>query len=254
MNTTATVEPCALITGGGGGIGAATAQRLSRDGWAIVLVDRSAEAAEAALASLDGAGHLALGVDVSDAGGVAAAIDEAARHGLRLSGVVNCAGTITRSEAEEFDVEAWRREIDIHLTGSMLMAQAAFPHLRATGGAVVNIASIGAILGLPGRLAYTTAKAGILGLTQTLAAEWGRKGIRVNAVAPGYVSTEMVKSGLRSGRLSEDRLTERTPLGRLAEPDEIAAVIAFLLSADASYVNGATIRVDGGLTIDGKFD
>lgn len=137
----------------------------------------------------------------------------------------------------------------------MLFSQAAYPQLRASaGGSIVNVASIGAILGLPGRLAYTTAKAGILGLTRTLASEWGRTGVRVNAVAPGYVKTEMVESGIRSGNLDQGILTERTSLGRLAEPEEIAAVIAFLLSSDASYVNGATIRVDGGLTIDGKFD
>lgn len=245
-----------LITGAGGGIGSATASRLSDDGYRIVAIDRYLEPATKTIDGLSGSGHTAAEVDVCAEDEVEALVARLTAAGHRFSGVVNCAGTLTRSPAETFTVDAWRRELDVHLTGAMIICRAVFTHLvRAEGlGSIVNIASVGSTFGLPGRLAYATAKSGIMGMTRTLASEWGRRGIRVNAVAPGYVATEMVKSGLRTGSLSEATLTSRTPLGRLASPDEIASSISFLLSRDASFVNGAMLRVDGGLTIDGNFE
>jgi NAD(P)-dependent dehydrogenase (short-subunit alcohol dehydrogenase family) len=245
-----------LITGAGGGIGSATARRLSDDGYRIVAIDRYLAPAEETVRGLSGSGHAAAEVDVCSEEDVTTLIAQLTAEGHRFTGVVNCAGTITRSPAETFTVDAWRRELDVHLTGAMVISRAVFtPLLQADGlGSIVNIASVGSTFGLPGRLAYATAKSGIMGMTRTLASEWGRRGIRVNAVAPGYVATEMVKSGLRSGSLSEATLTGRTPLGRLAHPDEIASSISFLLSRDASFVNGAMLRVDGGLTIDGNFE
>src|SRR5699024_10028577 len=128
---------------------------------------------------------------------------------------------------------------------------AAFGLLTANSGAsIVNIASVGSTFGLPGRAAYSTAKSGIVGMTRTLAVEWGKHSIRVNAVAPGYVNTAMVRSGLESGTLDAGKLLGRTPLGRLAEPIDIAKAIAFLISDDASFVQGEVLKVDGGLTID----
>lgn len=243
-----------LITGGGGGIGAATARELSEQGVRVVILDRSLEAAETCTASLHGQGHVAAAVDVCDRDAVYGLVQKLVQEGHEISGLVNCAGTITRGAAEQFDVEAWRKELDIHLTGSMLISQAAFDELAARNGSIVNLASVGAILGLYGRLAYSTAKAGILGLTRTLASEWGRAGVRVNAVAPGYVMTPMVESGLKNGTLDQSKLVDRIPLGRLAEPEEIASAIVFLLSKRASYFNGSVLCADGGLTIDGKFD
>lgn len=248
-----------LVTGAAQGIGAETARVLAARGWRIITADLNGQAANAATQALDDAfpvsgGHLGVAVDVSDEASVAALFGAVSKYTDSLQGLVNGAGIIVRGAAEDYDTVQWSRQIEIHLTGAFLLARGAFPLLTAQpGGSIVNIASVGSTFGLPGRIAYSTAKSGILGFTRTLAAEWGGRGIRVNAVAPGYVATEMVKSGLRSGSLSQERLFDRTPLGRLAEPREIGTAIAFLLSDDASFVNGAVLKVDGGLTIDGTF-
>ena len=248
----------ALITGGAQGIGANVAHTLANRGWRVLVADLNEGPAKELADELNGscpaaAPHLGFGVDVADEDSVLNLFTALSSETDRLDGLVNCAGNILRQPAEELDIKQWRRLLDIHLTGSVLMAKNAFPLLKTGRGAIVNIASVGSTFGLPGRSAYATAKTGMLGLTRTLAVEWGAHGIRVNAVAPGYVNTEMVRSGLRNETLSEQALMGRTPLGRLAEPKEIAAVIAFLLSTDASFVHGEVIKVDGGLTIDGTF-
>lgn len=249
----------ALITGAAQGIGAETARVLAGRGWRTITADLNATAARTAAEALDEAfpvtgGHVGLGVDVSDESSVNELFRAISAETDVLTGVVNGAGIIVRGAAEDYETPQWTRQLEIHLTGAFLISRGAFPLLtRAAGGSIVNIASVGSTFGLPGRIAYSTAKSGIVGFTRTLAAEWGRVGLRVNAVAPGYVATEMVKSGLRSGSLSEDKLFERTPLGRLAEPREIGTAISFLLSDDASFVNGSVLSVDGGLTIDGTF-
>lgn len=247
-----------IVTGAGQGIGAATAQVLAAAGRRVLVVDRDKDTAGAVASRLDSGwpvtgGHRAFALDVTDAAAVDAFVAELDAGGERIAGLVNGAGVITRQPAEDFDHGAWQRTIGVHLTGMFLVTQAVY-RLFDAGAAVVNIASVGSTFGLPGRIAYATAKSGVLGFTRTLAAEWGRRGIRVNAVAPGYVRTEMVLSGLRAGTLDEGKLVARTPLGRLAEPEEIARVIAFLLATDSSFVNGEVLRVDGGLTIDGSFD
>jgi NAD(P)-dependent dehydrogenase (short-subunit alcohol dehydrogenase family) len=248
----------ALITGGAQGIGARVAYTLAKRGWRVVISDLNEGPAKDLAKELNStcpaaAPHLGFGVDVANEISVQTLLDTVAGETERLDGLVNCAGNILRQPAEELDIMQWRRLLDIHLTGSMLMAKSSFPLLKSGRGSIVNIASVGSTFGLPGRTAYATAKTGMLGLTRTLAVEWGVHGIRVNAVAPGYVNTEMVRSGLRNGTLNQEILLGRTPLGRLAEPDEIATVIAFLLSRDASFIHGEVIKIDGGLTIDGTF-
>lgn len=248
----------ALVTGAAQGIGEATARLLAARGWCVIVADLNADAAAAVADDLPGVPsgdpHLSFGVDVSDEASVSALLERVEQRSGVLDGLVNAAGIIGREPAETFSTDAWQRQLAVHVDGAFLLSRAAFPMLRgAARPSIVNLASVGSTFGLPGRLAYATAKSAIVGLTRTLAVEWGPVGIRTNAVAPGYVATEMVRSGLRTGALSEDRLFTRTPLGRLAEPHEIAAAIAFLLSDDASFVNGAVLKVDGGLTVDGTF-
>lgn len=252
-----------VITGGSQGIGAAAASVLASRGYRVVVADLDGEAAKIVaqeltdrwpVADAGSAGHLGAGIDVTDCDAVRHFTAELDVAGTAIKGLVNCAGIITRQPAEDFSLSSWRREIDVHLTGALLMAQGLHSLLRASSGSIVNFASVGSTFGLNGRLAYTTAKTGVVGLTRNLAVEWGRQGIRVNAVAPGYVMTRMVRSGLDAGTLNHRELVKRTPLGRLAEPHEIAECIAFLLSDSASFVNGAVLKADGGLTIDGTFD
>ena len=247
-----------VITGAGQGIGAETATILAERGCRVLVVDLDGGSAAAMARRLDAAfpvagGHRGYGADITDEAGVGALAHSVGAEFERVDGLVNGAGIISRQPAETFELVRWERELAVHLTGTLLVTQHLYP-LLGRGSAIVNIASVGSTFGLPGRIAYSTAKSGILGFTRTLAAEWGRRGIRVNAVAPGYVDTEMVRSGFRSGSLDERKLLGRTPLGRLAEPAEIGRTIAFLLSDDASFVHGAVLKVDGGLTIDGAFD
>ena len=248
-----------VISGGGQGIGASTAEVLASAGWRVIVVDLNSESARTVASRLDDThpvegGHAAFGLDVTASDSVFKVFEAIHEQGHALSGLVNGAGILTRQSAEDFDEQQWDRHLSVHLKGAMLCAQAAFPLMKATGGgAIVNLGSVGSTFGLPGRLAYSVAKSGVSGLTRTLAVEWGKHNIRTNAVAPGYVATEMVLGGIRANTLSMDKLIARTPLGRLARPQEIAQVIAFLLSDAASFVTGAVVRADGGITVDGTF-
>ncbi|MBD8605401.1 SDR family oxidoreductase [Aeromicrobium sp. CFBP 8757] len=246
-------NPVAVISGGARGIGAATAERLVASGWRVALLDINGEGAQAEAARL-GDQNLGLGCDVADQQAVKDVVDQIATHFGRVDAVIPAAGNITRAPAEEFDLAIWQKHLDIHLTGSLLLAQACHSLLAESKGSIVTFASVASTFGLPGRVAYGTVKTGMVGLTRTLAAEWGPHGIRVNAVAPGYVDTEMVRSGFRSGSINEDTVLSRTPLRRLATPEDIAGVIEFLVGPAASFITGVLLPVDGGLIIDGRFD
>ncbi|GAB3677905.1 SDR family NAD(P)-dependent oxidoreductase [Saccharopolyspora tripterygii] len=248
-----------LITGGAQGIGAATADEFASRGWQVLVADLNEEDAAKRAKELNSRGgdecHFGFGCNVTSEAAVAKTFEQVSETtGGGLDALVSCAGILMREDAKTIDTAKWASQLDVHLTGAMLVARAAYAlMLGRPGPSIVNIASVGSTFGLPGRVAYSTAKSGILGLTRTLAAEWGPDGIRVNAVAPGYVRTAMVQSGLDAGTLSQDALVSRTPLRRLADPGEIATAIAFLASQDAAFVHGEVLKVDGGLTIDGRF-
>ncbi|MFT3720455.1 SDR family NAD(P)-dependent oxidoreductase [Pseudorhodoferax sp.] len=245
----------AIVTGAADGIGWATAQRLAADGWQVALLDLRAAAAEDRAAAL-GPAHLGLGCDVTDAGAVRAAVAAVLARTGRIDALVNNAGIAEQAAPTlEQTAEGFDRVLAVHLRGSFLMAQAAIGAMvrqprdaRGCRGAIVNIGSIASFGGIPGRNAYAAAKAGVLGMTRALAAEWAREGIRVNAVAPGYVRTALVAGLAERGAIDARAIDERTPLGRMAEPAEIADAIAFLASSAASYVTGATLAADGGWT------
>jgi len=254
MNPTSEM-PVALITGAADGIGWATAQRLAADGWRVALIDLRAEGAQARAAEL-GTGHLGLGCDVTDADSVQTAVAAVVHQFGRIDALINNAGIADQTAPTlQQTADAFDRVLAVHLRGTFLMSQAVLAQMRGQArdargnrGAIVNLGSIASFGGIPGRNAYSAAKAGVLGMTRALASEWAREGIRVNAVAPGYVRTALVAALAEKGAIDAPGIHRRTPLGRMAEPAEIAEVIAFLASTAASYVTGAVLPADGGWT------
>ena len=243
----------ALVTGGAKGIGRAISAEFAGRGWNVVVTGRDEAAVAATVADITarhqrGAGVLGKRLDVTSLSSVDSVFTEISRELGPLSILVNCAGVIARGPAEDLSDEDWRRVIETDVTGVFRCCKAAFTDLaRSDDAAIVNVGSVAAGVGISGRVAYTSSKAAVEGLTRTLALEWAQYGVRVNTVAPGWTLTEMVVSGIASGHLSEQALTARIPQRRLADPSEIARVVAFLASPASSYVNGASWPVDGGM-------
>jgi NAD(P)-dependent dehydrogenase (short-subunit alcohol dehydrogenase family) len=245
----------AIVTGAADGIGWATAQRLAKEGYCVALLDLRLEAAQTR-ATVLGTDHLGLACDVTVEESVASAVAAVLARFGKIDVLVNNAGIGDQTGPTiEQNVEAFDRVLAVHLRGTFLMSKAvanvmleAVPVSGKGRGSIVNLGSIASTTGLPSRNAYCAAKAGVLGMTRAMASEWARAGIRVNAVAPGYVRTALVVELERQGALDIKALAHRTPLGRMAEPAEIAEVIAFLASSGASYITGAIVPVDGGWT------
>jgi NAD(P)-dependent dehydrogenase (short-subunit alcohol dehydrogenase family) len=242
-----------LITGAADGIGWACAQLFAQRGWRVALVDLRGETVQQRATEL-GQQHLALACDITDAEAVTATVQEVARQWSRVDALINNAGIADQTAPTlQQSIDHFDRVLSVHLRGSFLMSQAVLACMTqqardATGtrGAIVNLGSIAGLLGIPGRNAYGAAKSGILGLTRALAAEWARHGIRVNAVAPGYVATALVHGLLEKGAVDGKAIESRTPLGRFARPEEIAEAVFFLASSAASFVTGAVLAADGG--------
>ena len=248
-------DRAAFVTGGAGGIGRATCQAFLDAGYRVALTDLDADASAAAAAELDPSGESVVGIacDVSSTPSVDAAVAAAVERFGRLDSLANVAGVVGPGPSEELSDESWDRLISIHLGGAFRCSRAAFPALSATGaGSIVSVSSIAGRTGFSIRASYCAAKAGIEGLTRALAVEWAKRGVRVNAVAPGHVRTPMLDYSLQIGSVTEETVaarTQRIPMGRYAEASEIASVILFLCSPAASYVTGETIWVDGAITV-----
>jgi NAD(P)-dependent dehydrogenase (short-subunit alcohol dehydrogenase family) len=244
-----------LVTGAASGIGRATSLRVAEEGAAVAAVDLAAKGVEETVRLVDDAGGraVACATDVSSEGDVVAAVAAAVEAFGALDGVVTCAGIFDPGDlrpAAEVTLEDFLHVVGVNLAGTFLVAKHALPHLTRDGGAIVTIASTAATRGHGFGSGYTASKGGVAALTRLLAVQYGPRGVRANCICPGGVDTPMT-AGVFFTPEAVERTKQRTPLQKVAQPGEIAAVAAFLLCDDASHVTGQTLTVDGGTTIAG---
>lgn len=237
----------AIVTGGGSGIGAAIAAAYAEKGARVAVLDMNLDAAQAVAAGLPGAAAFACNVTDAAQGVATVAAVQAALGAPDI--LVNSAGIAILAPAEDLTAEAWDRTIAVNLTGSFLMAQAAGRAMiaRGKGGRIINLASQAATVAIDLHTAYVASKFGVIGLTKSLALEWGRHGITVNSISPTVVMTELGRRAWDNPK--GEALKAQIPSGRFAEPEEIAAAAVFLASDGAAMINGADLLVDGGYTV-----
>jgi len=252
MSSTQTTQGAVIITGGAHGIGAAYVDRLSADGYPVVIADLDETAAEVKAKEVTDAGGRALAfkADISDEVGVAALVEAAADEFGTITGLVNNAAVfsvvpMSRAPYGEIPLDEWDLMMRVNLRGTWQMCKAVTPHMAENGyGKIVNVSSGTAIKGSAGRIHYVTSKAGILGFTKTLAREVGADGIRVNCVAPGSTLSEE-NPDEKTVEYRKSRVGDRA-LGRVQLPEDLAGAVAFFISTDSDFVTGQTLVVDGG--------
>jgi NAD(P)-dependent dehydrogenase (short-subunit alcohol dehydrogenase family) len=245
----------AIVTGAAQGIGRQTAEVLARAGFSLALMDL--HECGATLRTVRGLGSECVAVvgDLCDEAVVARAVEVVRQNWGRADVLVNNAGISLIAAAESVDAEAFRRVLEVNLVAPFLLAKAFGAIMLAQGsGSIVNVASVAGLVGIGDRSAYNASKHGLIGLTRTLAAEWGGRGVRCNAVCPGWVKTEMDVADQAGGGYSDEDIEGRVPMGRFARPEDIAEAILFLAEPERSgFVNGVALPVDGGWTSDGSW-
>lgn len=240
-------QKVAIVTGAASGIGAATARRFSSEGGCVALVDRDEIPLADVAADLPKELTLAHIADISDSKAVDAMIETVVKRFGRLDVLVNNAGIFEGGEPAEITNEQWQKVMSTDVDGVFFGCRAALPHLEKTRGAIVNTASVSGLGGDWGMSPYNAAKGAVINLTRALALDLGKKGVRINSVCPSLTRTGMTADMMDDEELIA-RFAERIPLGRVCEPHEVAAVIAFLASEDASFITGANVAVDGGVS------
>jgi NAD(P)-dependent dehydrogenase (short-subunit alcohol dehydrogenase family) len=238
-----------FVSGAASGIGRATAEQFAKEGGRVICGDIDAKGAEETAGAIRAGGGDAVAVpcDVTNPGAVSEAIAEAVRRNGGLHVLANVAGIGFFRRTTETTLDEWNRMIAVNLTGQFLTCKEAIPHILKTKGAIVNTASVAGLKSHPYSAAYCASKGGVVQLTRALAVEYGRKDVRINCICPGGVETPLIAKFKLPDGVSQEALTRIMPLGRMGKPHEVAATIAFLSSDEATYINGATIVVDGGM-------
>ncbi len=239
----------AVVTGAGRGLGFGIARRLGQAGAHVVIAEIDAQAGTRAADSLcrDGLSAQVEPLDVRDPAQSSALVEKLVAARGQIDVWVNNAGVAHKGPAETLPLDEWNHSIAVMLTGAFYCAQAVGRQMLAQGrGVIVNVSSVNGYQAIEGRVAYSTAKAGLIMLTQALGIEWAKRGVRVVGIAPGVVMTDLVRQGIAEGTASVQAYERRTPMHRLGAVEEIAEAVLFLASDDASYIVGETMKVDGG--------
>lgn len=244
----------AVVTGAAQGVGLATSVKLASNGFHVVLTDL--QPLDSAIAELSASGLSVQGIsgDIASEDFVAALADQVASEHGAADVLVNNAGISMIVPAEDIGRSEWHKVMLINLEAAFFLSQAFGRQMLAQGsGSIVNVASIAGLYGIIHRAAYNASKHGLIGLTKTLAAEWGGRGVRVNAVCPGWIKTDMDVMSQATGAYNDDDIIDRVPMGRFAKAEDVAAAIAFLASED-NFINGVSLPVDGGWTGDASWN
>ena len=240
----------ALVTGGNGGIGLGMAQGLATAGAMVMIVGRDVEKNRRAVEAL-GPDADAIATDLTEDRGAKAAVAATVQKFGRLDIVVNNAGTNIRKAPQDYSLEEWHSVMNINLTSMFLCCQAAYPHLRARGGKIINIGSMMSIFGASFAAPYGASKGAVVQLTKSLAVAWASDNIQVNAVLPGWIDTDLTKGAREEVSGLHEKVLARTPVARWGTPDDMAGIAVFLASRASDFITGAAIPVDGGYSAQG---
>jgi NAD(P)-dependent dehydrogenase (short-subunit alcohol dehydrogenase family) len=240
----------ALVTGGGSGIGRATAERLAADGAAVMIANRGEEAGRDVVAAIGAAGGTAryAGVDVADEASVISMFDAlGAAFGPELHVLVNSAGTVATTTTPDTSLEEWERVFAVNARGTFLCCKYGIGRMRAPHASIVNVGSVAGLVGVPNRAAYCASKGAVIAFSRAMAIDHVREGIRVNCVCPGTIDSPWIERLVADGA-SRDDLVARQPIGRLGTPEEVAEAILYLASDQAAFSTGSSLVVDGGMS------